>query len=171
MYKVERRSRTPGTYRRELGEAGTPISGDEGPSDTSEMRRSAWGVNKGDALCPMALGVPVPASVFAICMGDWGGWGRVNGECDDDSDERLADTGLGLQACEADDVVDSEVEGARSWRGSGKRPTVTTISAVLILGAGVCETAPAADCIVGQGLTVQRLQRDTIARTIQQAIK
>lgn len=78
-------------------------------------------------------------------MGDWGG-GSVNGECEDEfSEERLADTGLGLQACDAPDAdadADRDVEGARSARGSGSRPTVTHMSAVLIFG---CDGAGGSD--------------------------
>jgi hypothetical protein len=74
----------------------------------------------------------------------------VNGEWEDEfSEDRLADTGLGLHACEAPDAdVDSEVEGARSDRGSGSRPTVTHISAVLIFGCAGAGGSDDEDCMI-----------------------
>lgn len=51
---------------RELGDAGMLISGEDGPSDTSEMRRSAWGVSSGDALWPTGLGVPPPPLLLLL---------------------------------------------------------------------------------------------------------
>ena len=82
-------------------------------------------------------------------MGDCGG-GSVNGEWEEEfSEDRLADTGLGLHACEAPDAdVDSEVEGARSDRGSGSRPTVTHISAVLIFGCAGAGGSDDEDCMI-----------------------